>query len=158
MPQPSSLTASMHVVAGDEARVGGAVGLVEGDVFRLDGDLAHAGDGVPGVDAKVGQNLVDLGGVHLDRPQARARHPDEIDVLADQPPQHLEHARHGVVQVQDLGRDGLLAGKGQQLPGEVGGTLGGLLDLLEVGMERLRRGAAASWPVPHGPGSLTACC
>ncbi len=46
---------------------------------------------------------------------------------------------HGLVQVEHLGGDGLLAGKGQQLPGEVGGALGGLADLLQVGMERLRR-------------------
>ena len=78
-------------------------------------------------------------GSTLDRPQILPRLPGKIDVLADEPPQHLEHARHGLVQVQHLGRDGLLAGKGQQLPGEVGGALGGLLDLLKVGMERLRR-------------------
>ena len=65
--------------------------------------------------------------------------PGEIDVLADQPPQHLEHALHGLVQVEHLGGDGLLAGKGQQLPGEVGGALGRLPDFLQVGVERLRR-------------------
>ena len=51
----------------------GAVGLVEDGVSRFDGDLADAGDGVPGVDAEVGQDLVDLGRVHLDRPQVRLR-------------------------------------------------------------------------------------
>ena len=71
--------------------------------------------------------------------RSAARQPGEVDVLADQPPQHLEHACHGLVQVQHLGRDGLLAGKGQQLPGEVGGALGRLADFLQVGMERLRR-------------------
>ena len=128
-----------HILPGDKPRVIGAVGLVEGGVFRFDGDLADSGDGVPGVDAQIGQDLVDLGGVHLDRPQVRARQPGEIDVLADQPPQHLEHALHGLVQVEHLGGDGLLAGKGQQLPGQVGGALGGLPDFLEVGMKRLGR-------------------
>ena len=108
-------------------------------IARLDGDLADAGDGVAGVDAQVGQDLVDLGGVHLDRPQVRSGQPGQIDVLADEPPQHLEHARHGLVQVEHLRGDGLLAGKGQQLPGEVGGALGGLADFLEIVMERLGR-------------------
>ena len=86
-----------HIFTAGKTRVNGAIGLIEGGVFGLDGDLAHPGDGVPGVDAKIRQKLVDLGGVNLDRPQARSRHPDEINVLADQPQQHLEHARHGVV-------------------------------------------------------------
>ena len=86
-----------HIFTADKTQVNSAICLIEVDVFRLDGDLTHPGDGVPGVDAKIGQNLVDLGGVNLDLPQARSRHPDEINILADQPQQHLEHARHGVV-------------------------------------------------------------
>ena len=62
-----------------------------------------------------------------------------MDVLADEPLQHLEHVRHGFVQVQDLGGDRLLAGKGQQLTRQVGRAFGGFADFLEVGMERLGR-------------------
>ena len=48
----------------------GTVGLVKSDVSRFDGDLAHSGNGVPGIDAQVGQDLIDLGRIHFDRPQA----------------------------------------------------------------------------------------
>ena len=40
-----------------------------------------------------------------------------------------EHPFNGLVQVKYLGGDGLLTGKGQQLPGEVSETLGGFLNL-----------------------------
>ena len=116
--------------------MGVAVILIEGAVSRFDEDLADAGDRIPRIDAQVGQDLVDLGGIHLDRPQVRPRLPVELDILADEPPQHIEQPRHGFAKVQHLGHDGLLAGKGQQLPGEVGGALGGFADLHQVVMER----------------------
>ena len=65
-----------HIIAGDKARVMGAVVLVESDVARFDGDFASVRDGVPGVDAEVGQDLVDLRWVDLDLRQVLARQPD----------------------------------------------------------------------------------
>ncbi len=67
----------------------GPVSLVEVDIFCFHGDLAHTFDGVPCVDAQVGQDLVDLRRVHLNGPHPRPRQPGEIDVLADEPSQHL---------------------------------------------------------------------
>ncbi len=57
-------------LSGCEARVVGAIGLVQGGVSGFNGDFAGIGDGVAGVDAQVGQDLFNLGGVYLDRPQA----------------------------------------------------------------------------------------
>ena len=126
-----------HIVAGHGACVVDAVGQIQDGVARLDGDLAGAVDsvsgvdGVAGVDAKVGQGLVDLRRVEFDRPEVCARHPGQVDVLADQALQHLEHAGQGVVQVQPHGRYGLFAGEGEELAGDVGRALGIAADLVE---------------------------
>ncbi len=45
-----------------------AVVLIDNGVARFDNDLARINDGVSGTDAEICQNLVDLGGVCLDRP------------------------------------------------------------------------------------------
>ena len=117
----------------------GAGGLVEGHESRLDGDRADVGDGVAGVDAQIGQDLVDLGGVHLDRPQTafgrQARSmssPMSRCSILSMPATVSFKSQH-------LGSDGLLASEGQQLAGEVGGAVGRLADLDKVGMERLGR-------------------
>jgi len=98
-------------------RIGGAVSGVDGLIPRLDCDSAGVINGIPGVDAEVGQDLVDLGRVQLDRPKFCARPPGETDILADKPLQHPEHSGHGIVQFQYFGDDCLLSGKGQQLSG-----------------------------------------
>ena len=50
-----------------------------------------------------------------------------------------QYARDGRVQVQDLGRDGLLARKAEQLAGQVGRANRRLAHLQDVGMELLVR-------------------
>jgi len=127
------------VFAGDKAGVTGAVLPIKDDVVRLDGDLARIGDGVPGVDAQVGQDLVHLRGIDKDAFEIVPRQPGQIDVLADEPSQHLERTLHGLVEVQYLEVHGLLAGKRQKLARQIGRTLGGLLDLVQTGTHRLVR-------------------
>ena len=61
-----------RVVAGNGSRMVGAVGCVEGGVAGFDGDRAHSADGVAGVDAQVGEDLVDLDRVHLHGPRVGA--------------------------------------------------------------------------------------
>ena len=39
-----------HVIPGKTFRVFDAIGLIEGDVLRFDGDLTHAGNGITGID------------------------------------------------------------------------------------------------------------
>ncbi len=120
-------------LAGNKTGVIGAVGLVEGMVSCFDDDLAHTFDGVTGVDAQVGQDLLDLGGVHLYGPQARPRQPGKIDLLADEALEHFKHTFHVIVQVDHLGGDGLPTGKGQQLPGDARYTFCGREDFIEIG-------------------------
>ena len=81
----------------------------------FNGEFAHSGNGIPGVDTQIGQDLVDLGRVHFHRPQMGSRLPDQVDVFSDEPAQHIEHTFHGIVQIQLFGGDGLFSGKGQQL-------------------------------------------
>ena len=128
-----------HILAGSGLRVFGAVGLIEGRISRLDGEHTHPLDGVAGVDHEVGKNLIDLGRIDLDGGVPDSRNPDQFDILADEPAQHFKHHGHGIVQIQNLGDNLLFAGKGQQLPGQVGGALGGILDLLQVCIKRQRR-------------------
>ena len=68
IPQPLSLTASSTYSPARALPIG-AAGFVEGDGPSFYGDLAVACDGVSGVHAQIGEDLVDLGGVHLHRPQ-----------------------------------------------------------------------------------------
>jgi len=46
--------------------------------------------------------------------------------------QHFQHPGDGLVQVQDLGRNGLFAGKGQQLSRQASRVMGRLLDFQQV--------------------------
>ncbi len=41
-----------------------AIGIIKEACACFNGDLAHAGDGILGIDTQVGQDLVDLVGVH----------------------------------------------------------------------------------------------
>ena len=53
------------------------------------------------------------------------------------PLEHFEHPLHVLVHVKHHGNDRLLAGKRKQLPGYVRGTIGGLVNFLKVGMQRM---------------------
>ena len=72
MPQPVSRTAQQDVVAGLALRAAGP-GVARSTLDGLDGDAADPGDGVAGVDDEVGEDLVDLAGIDVDRPQRRSR-------------------------------------------------------------------------------------
>ncbi len=57
---------------------------------------------------EIGQKLVDLGRVYLDMPERLPGPPDQVDVLADEPLEHLEYAGHGVVRSNTFGLTGCL--------------------------------------------------
>jgi hypothetical protein len=91
-----------------------AVVFIKASVGALDGDLPYPGDGIPTVDQQVRQNLVDLCGVHPHLTDTFPGYPDQLNVLPDEPAEHLEYARNRVVQVQHLGADRLSTGRAQQ--------------------------------------------
>ena len=114
-----------------------AVGFVNIDSVCLDGDLSHSGNGITGIDAEVDQNLVDLGGVHVDRQRLVFRNPGEIDPLADQSVHHLKHPRQGFIQINFFGCNDLFAGKSQQLSRQFGGALGRLENFMQIQTHRM---------------------
>ena len=51
----------------------GTVFFVQCTIFCLDGYFTDACDSIPGIDAEIGKDLVDLRRVHLDWPQIFTR-------------------------------------------------------------------------------------
>ena len=65
--------------------------LIQRDVGRLDRELAPVGHGVAGVHRQVHDDLLDLGRIGFHPSERRIEGRVELDVFADQPPQHLVH-------------------------------------------------------------------
>ncbi|EKD34766.1 MAG: hypothetical protein ACD_75C02199G0001 [uncultured bacterium] len=59
------------------------IDVIEVYQARLNGDPAHARNGIAGIDAQIGKDLIDLGRIHLYRTCPRLRQPDKFDVLTD---------------------------------------------------------------------------
>ena len=129
----------------------------QGHITRPDGDGTHFRNGIGRIDTQVCEDLIDLSGVHHHRPQRLSRQPDQVDVFSDEPPQHIEHALDCFVEVQHMRGDVLLAGKSQQLAGQVRRSLGGLANLQEVLVERLPGGRPLSSQAPRFRESRPAC-
>ena len=94
---------------------------------------------VAGVDRQVHQHLLDLAGVGLDRAGLADGADVELEVLADQAPQHAIELADDGVEIDDARLDDLPAREQQQLAGQGGGALAGALDLLERRPVRVRR-------------------
>ena len=75
--------------------------------------------GVAGVDREVHDDLLDLAGSALTLPSPRPGAVHEVDVLADEPPEHRLDVADDRVQVEDLRREHLLAAEGEQLARQV---------------------------------------
>ena len=80
----------------------GSFALTQVQVPGADGDRALPADGIPGVDQQVGEQLIQLGGIEPGLPVAGTRPPDDLDLLADDAPQHLERLLDGFVEVDGL--------------------------------------------------------
>ena len=115
------------------------VGLVELDFGSLDRQLPALRHGVAGVDRQVEQHLLDLARVGSHGAQALLQRRDELDVLADQPSQHLVRVAHDLVQVDDARLEHLLAAEGEELPRQVGRAMRGLVDLGQLHPRRVLR-------------------
>jgi hypothetical protein len=87
-----------HESAGLDA-VGIPIGLLEGDVFDVDVDVAPAGHGLPGIEKQVDHDLLDLAAVHLDGIHTRAGAEPDTDVFSGA----LEHLHRVPHQVLDAG-------------------------------------------------------
>ena len=79
-------------------------------------------------------------------------------VLAQRAAEHLLHAAHHLVQVEHFGTEELLAGKGQELPGDVGGAGAGLDDLLHLGAAGIVLVEAAEQELAEADARRSSCC
>jgi hypothetical protein len=105
------------------------------DVPRLDGQAPAVRHGVARVDGEVHEHLVELTRVGLDAAQVGIQGGGELDVLPDQPPQHLLHVRDEVVEVDNLRLEDLLPAEGQKLPGQARRALRRFQDLIDLPLE-----------------------
>ena len=70
-------------------------------------------------------------------PSLRVSNDFQVDVLADEPPQHRFQVQDHPVEVNHLGVDDLLAAEGQQLLGQGRGPVAGLQDIFQVAVKRV---------------------
>ena len=96
------------------ARVDG----VELRVPRLDGEFAARGHRVAGIDGEVQNHLLDLARVRNDLPHVIREHAHQVDVLADEAPQHLFHPRDDAIRLEHPRLQHLLAAKREELARE----------------------------------------
>jgi hypothetical protein len=90
-------------ITGDKSWMFFTIFFIKGFYSGFYGEFAHPGNGIPGIDAQIGKDLVDLGRVHFHRPQMGGRLPYQIDVFTNEPAQHIQHTFHGIIQIQLLG-------------------------------------------------------
>ena len=138
MPVPVSVTVRQTNSPAPASGMRVGVRGVEAGRVRGDEQLAAAGHGVAGVDGEVDEHLLDHAGIGLDEGQLGGVTALQVDVLADDPLEHLGQVRDHFVQHQRLGLHDLLAAEGEQLAGQVGRAFGGGRDLLQafVGLRR----------------------
>ena len=132
MPQPVSVTASCTYDPGFTATWQRRVLLVDLHVGGLDRELAALGHGVAGVDHEVHEHLLDLTRVGQGQAEVGRERLDELDVFAEDPPEHLLDTRGDLVEVEADGLQHLLAAEGQKLPGQRHRAIGGFLHLREI--------------------------
>ena len=131
-----------HVRAGVDVGLLAGIRLVQLDVRGLDGEPPSLRHGVPRVDGQVQDDLLELPRVGPDPAEHGFRRRDEVDVLADQPPEQRLHPSHHDVHVEHPRLEDLLPAKRQELLGERGGAARGLGDQVDVPAGRLRE----LWP------------
>ncbi len=142
MPVPVSRDLDHHVAARRHDLHAALDRLLGDDVLGPDAQAPAVRHGVARVDREVDDDLLELALVDAHRLQVAAMHHGELDVLADQPAQQVRDFRQHVGHLQHARLQGLLAREGEQLAHQVGGAVGVLLDLHDVG-ERLVAGAVA---------------
>ena len=97
------------------------------------------GHRVARIDREIDDDLLELALVDLDEAEIAAVHDLQLDVLADQPAQQMRQLDQHVGDVEDARLQGLLAREGQELAHQIGGAVGVLLDLHDVGEGRVAR-------------------
>ena len=132
----------VHAVAGIGDRDHGITSGLDETVFAevrahrnvgaLHGKLAAFGHGIFGVDHQVHDDLLELAGVGAGVSGVGGQAGNQLDVFADEGAQQALHVADDGVDVDHLEFEELLSAESQQLAGEGGGAVGGLLDRLDL--------------------------
>ena len=132
-----------HVIAGGHDFVAAPHGACLIDVSGADRQGAAALHRVARVDRQIDDDLFELALVDLGKTEIAPVHDLELDIFADQAAQEMRQLDQHIGDVDDARLQGLLPREGQELAHEVGGAVGVLLDLHDVGKGRVAR------PEPH---------
>ncbi len=109
------------IAAWGTAWIFGAVLFAETSRGGLNADLPlMVTDCVPGVDGQVGEHLVHLARIYVNRGKVLTWFPVQFDRFANEPFKHFQCGRDCLVEVDYPGGDGLLPGEGKELLREVG--------------------------------------
>ena len=81
--------------------------------------------------------MLELAGIGSHPTQPRRRNERQLDVLADQTPQHVHHPSHDGVQVEHRGLEDLFPAEGEQLVDQAGRPVARRPDQLNVAPERI---------------------
>ncbi|GJD67564.1 hypothetical protein MMMDOFMJ_0480 [Methylobacterium gnaphalii] len=124
-----------HVLALRDAEIVGGVALVDMRIGGLDGQPAAGGHRVARVDGEVQERALELVRIGPGAPEAARLHRLDLDRLAERAPQQLRHAGDEAVRLDRLGRQGLLAGEGEEAVGQRRGAVRALQPLLNIVLE-----------------------
>ena len=91
---------------------------------------------IAGIHHQVHDHLLDLREVRPGDTQLRLEPETNMDPRIQHPLQHSHRAGHHLVQIQRYGPEHLPSAEGQQLLGELGSALRGVLDLQDILMDR----------------------
>jgi hypothetical protein len=106
--------------------------------------------GVARVDAEVEQDLLEPGALHPHPLRPGAAQETKLDLAPDEAAQQLLPITHGLVEIEDLGTEHLLAAEGEKLPPQVRHPVHGPLHLVEI-LTCLRADARVASGVVHEP-------
>ena len=120
MPCPVSLTVSITYSPGRAfAMRAGGIGI-KCDVAGLDREHAAFGHGVPRVDRKVEDRIIDIAGIGRGLARVGRQPQRDGDLFAERSPQQLNRARDAIIEIQSLQPDAVRARKDEQPAGEAG--------------------------------------
>jgi len=109
-----------------------SVSFVQLDVRGFNGNFAAMRYRLARVACQIHQHLLNLTRVGFDTSQTWAAHADHLDVVSNQPTQHLIHVANGHVQNQNYGLQQLPTTEGQKLPRERRSKSTCILNLLDL--------------------------
>ena len=89
----------LHVVAGIGVSIVRTNIAIERNVLRFDSNRPDIIDGIAGIYAEVDHDLIDLGRIQFDSPKIIRWPALDVDILADEVAEHIQHSLEALIQV-----------------------------------------------------------